>query len=425
MAVSKLSFTFVFLLLFVASASAAPKGPRDVIAAGSHFSYTISGAMGGSHQGKVEFLSGLVGRNDKEGLCSVHLSLTAPPGTDPGLNFVAILRKGFKQTSYPAGQYPDGPGRSGGKEQLENIDRIYAQLGTKKIDLDGYEDHFLSKTGSFVVDHVDENKIEAHFDFSLKEKSGEIIDGGRTAPRHVAVKGKFTHSLSKGSSVYRYSCAAPTAPLYLHYWRQRTGDIPTIKENPSCVRARDRLWSDRLLRKAYADQKWIEYARQERIYDSDIYSSLVYREACSLANEDNAQHGIKGNEDCGTIKEAIMRVGTENSLDSLMTTDSETGEIDMRDDLPENKKYKYDIAWQSALEHEKRHQKQIIEHNGCMKNPACLEKMEKKYPQAAKIEKNSEMYGKHAWFTSLKEIEAYDVSINMLEEWIRKRCKSN
>ncbi len=60
-----------------------------------------------------------------------------------------------------------------------------------------------------------------------------------------------------------------------------------------------------------------------------------------------------------------------------------------------------------------------------MKNPACLEKMEKKYPQAAKIEKDSEMYGKRAWFTSLEEIEAYDVSINILEEWIKKRCKSN
>ena len=408
----------------------------------SHFSYSVSGAISATDSGELLGVSGIPSKmapdeslRKHKSMCYVQFRLkerrSSVPGETPdiGLTFKVALLGKVRRGYYPIGKYKIIPDRVYADpdpwgQPLSQKGSVFAAASTgRNADRDGMPDEWLSQSGWFEVTYADDSRIDAKFEVNLIEARNEFLGEVTQMPRRsVNVKGEFAHPLKTPGRLKQYYCDSDPAPLYIHYYLNAVGvsKIPETKENPSCKRARDRLWSDRLFRKGYSDPKWIELLRKENIQDSDAYHSLVYRQVCMLGNQDREKEGIAYREECGTVKDALMQRAAADSK-SLMTTDSETGEIDLNNDHPLNKIK--DIAWESIHAHEKHHQKQIAEHDACFKTPACIETLEKKYPQAPKIEENSEMYRKHSWFVSQHEIEGYDVGIKMLEDWIKKRCK--
>lgn len=191
---------------------------------GSHFTYTVGGALHAEEEGELWGITGIPGSmapahlNATAGQCLMNFVFDAEPGLEGPVGRDAEVSLGFtaaftgvpREQSYGIGRRPrtttEGPPPSisvpvasvAWREELAQPDRVFASLGVgMKIDNDGFADGFTSRDGQFVIDYFDGERIEGHFNVSLEET--EVEYPHTTEQRHVRVTGRFSHPLNTGA----------------------------------------------------------------------------------------------------------------------------------------------------------------------------------------------------------------------------------
>lgn len=199
---------------------------------GSNFTYSVGGAVSVQEAGELWGVVGIPGSmapahvGASPDMCLMRFLFEAGPGMegpvglDPevALSFSVAFTGVPREQSYTIGRYPrtmtEGPPSISipvasvpWREELAQPDRVFASLGVGvKIDEDGSADAFTSKSGRFVIDHFDGERIEGHFTIALEEMSVEYP--ASTTQRQATVSGSFSHPLNTGAMEFQdyYYC---------------------------------------------------------------------------------------------------------------------------------------------------------------------------------------------------------------------------
>lgn len=199
---------------------------------GSSFTYRVGGAVRVQEAGELWGVIGIPGSmapahvGASPDMCLMRFLFEAGPGMegpvglDPevALSFSAAFTGVPREQSYTIGRYPrtmtEGPPSISvpvatvpWREELALPDRVFASLGVgMKIDEDGSDDVFTSKSGQFVIDHFDGKRIEGHFTISMEEMSVEYP--ASTTQRQATLSGSFSHPLNTGAMEFQdyYYC---------------------------------------------------------------------------------------------------------------------------------------------------------------------------------------------------------------------------